>query len=156
MRRIKRYRATVKSSADRPLARPDDIEIDVVKSKIVAQQFGEVRGDCRIVDQVAIALPPLKQRSEPVRPHIRRAFARDVLVQNAIETGDLLLSQRIGHNKVALQVEQISFLVVHGEPSKPKRRGAMNAPRHALSWSYFDFKPVVIFKNSCCQGCSTP
>ncbi len=37
-----------------------------------------------------------------------------------------------------------------------KRRGQSNTPADSRCEPYFAFKPVVIFKNSCCQGCNTP
>ena len=109
-------RAAVQPRAYRPLARPDDVEVDVVQPELVAKELGHVGGYGRVVYEVAVILAPVEQRHEPVGAHVRRALGVDTLVQHAVEPGHLLLGQRLGHDEVAFEVEQVALVVVHGLP----------------------------------------
>lgn len=85
----------------------------MVEAKVIAEQLGHVGRYHGVVDEVNILLPPIEQGNEPVGAHIGWTLIGDMLVEHAIESGDLLLGQCIRHGKVALQVEQVSFLIVH-------------------------------------------
>ena len=69
--------------------------------------------------------------------HIGCALCGDTLIEHIVESGDLVLVQCFRHYEVALEVEQVSFLVVHWLLPTGWR---ITVSSHAILWTYSQSK----------------
>ena len=113
MRGVQRCRTAVQRGSNWSLARPDDVEIDVIQPQRITNQLRQVVDDARVVDQLLVRLAPFQQVKKPMRVVFRGNLVLDAPIQDFVQGGQLVGIQGVFHHQESLQVKQISFILVH-------------------------------------------
>ena len=115
--RVEGDRPAVKGRADGAVALSDDVGVVVIQPEPRSDDLLQVGDDARVVDQVAEGGSPVEQRkAKPVRGRAGFHCPVDLLVQDAVQFGELFGVEGVRDRDEALQVEEVLLMGGHGPP----------------------------------------
>jgi hypothetical protein len=105
----------VEGRADRADSLTDDMGVVVVEAMVGAEDLAEVGGEAGVVDEAAVGAAPGEEAVEAlVGGGVVAAAMVELVVEDAVEFGEVAGGDRVFDHEVALQVELVLFLEVHG------------------------------------------